>query len=215
MTQVKTLTHPVITEAAREQLLGPRRRQIGLFGGTFNPVHNGHLIMAEAVGTQLGLNQILFMPDNQPPHVDAKGAIAAKDRVAMLQLAIQGNPRFGLELTEIHRGGVSYTYDTMLGLKQLHPDTEYYFIIGADMVAYLPKWHRIADLVKLVTFVGVKRRGYMPTSPYPILWVDAPMIDISSTQLRERIRTDQSIRYLVPDAVRDYITKEGLYLDND
>ncbi|WP_125704596.1 nicotinate-nucleotide adenylyltransferase [Lacticaseibacillus daqingensis] len=212
-TQARTLTQPVITESISEQILGPRRKQVGLFGGTFNPVHNGHLIMAEAVGTALGLNQIRFMPDNQPPHVDAKEAIAAKHRVAMLELAIQDNPRFGLELTEIQRGGVSYTYDTMVGLKRLHPDTDYYFIIGADMVNYLPKWSRIDDLVKLVTFVGVKRRGYMPQSAYPILWVDAPMIDISSTQLRERIRTGASTRYLIPDAVRTYIEKEGLYLD--
>ncbi|WP_225047027.1 nicotinate-nucleotide adenylyltransferase [Lacticaseibacillus kribbianus] len=209
----QTLTQPVITEAESVQILGPRRKQVGLFGGTFNPVHNGHLIMAEAVGSQLGLNQVLFMPDNQPPHVDAKQAIDAADRVAMLQRAIAGNPRFGLELTEIRRGGVSYTIDTMRALKKLHPDTDYFFIIGADMVNYLPKWREVDALAKLVTFVGVRRRGFVPASPYPIVWVDAPVIEISSTDLRERIRTGASIRYLVPDGVREYIAEKGLYLD--
>nr|WP_276580116.1 nicotinate-nucleotide adenylyltransferase [Lacticaseibacillus parakribbianus] len=193
--------------------MGPRKKQVGLFGGTFNPVHNGHLIMASAVGTQLGLAKVLFMPDNQPPHVDAKQAIDAADRVAMLRLAIAGNPMFDLELTEIRRGGVSYTIDTMRVLKKLHPDTDYFFIIGADMVNYLPKWREIDALMKLVTFVGVRRRGYVPATPYPIVWVDAPVIEISSTALRERIRTGGDIRYLVPDAVRTYIREKGLYLD--
>ncbi|WP_461212927.1 nicotinate-nucleotide adenylyltransferase [Lacticaseibacillus sp. GG6-2] len=212
---VTTLTHPVITEEVSEAILGSRRKQIGLFGGTFNPIHNGHLIMAEAVGTQLGLRQVLFMPDNQPPHVDHKDAIDPKHRLAMLEAAIRDNPLFGIELCELQRGGISYSYDTMVGLKRLHPDTDYYFIIGADMVDYLPKWHRIDELVKLVTFVGVKRRGYTPQSPYPILWVDAPLIDISSTEIRERVATGQSIRYLVPEPVRAYIEKEGLYLGDN
>ncbi|WP_461226429.1 nicotinate-nucleotide adenylyltransferase [Lacticaseibacillus suihuaensis] len=213
MYSTQTLTQPVITAAESVQILGPRKKQVGLFGGTFNPVHNGHLIMAEAVGTQLGLAKVLFMPDNQPPHVDAKQAIDAADRVAMLRLAIAGNPMFDLELTEIRRGGVSYTIDTMRALKKLHPDTDYFFIIGADMVNYLPKWRDIDALMKLVTFVGVRRRGYVPATPYPIVWVDAPVIEISSTALRERIRTGGDIRYLVPDAVRTYIREKGLYLD--
>ncbi|MFD1484168.1 nicotinate-nucleotide adenylyltransferase [Lacticaseibacillus baoqingensis] len=211
--QTITLSHPVITEEVSEAILGPRRKQVGLFGGTFNPIHNGHLIMAEAVGTQLGLKQVCFMPDNQPPHVDHKAAIPAKHRLAMLEAAIHDNPLFGLELCELQRGGVSYSYDTLVALKKLHPDTDYYFIIGADMVNYLPKWYRIDDLVKLVTFVGVKRRGYAPQSPYPILWVDAPLIEISSTEIRQRVAAGQSIRYLVPEPVRAYIEKEGLYLD--
>ncbi|MCG4282034.1 nicotinate-nucleotide adenylyltransferase [Lacticaseibacillus saniviri] len=198
----------------REQILGlDRKKQVGIFGGTFNPVHNGHLIMAEQVGTQLGLEKVFFMPDNKPPHRDPKRAIEAKDRVEMLKRAIAGNPLFALELIEIRRGGVSYSYETMLALKKLHPDTDYYFIIGADMVNYLPKWSRIDELVKLVTFVGVKRPGYTPSSQYPVLWVDAPGIDISSTDIRHRVQTGQSLRYLVPDPVIDYIQQEGLYFD--
>lgn len=99
----------------------------------------------------------------------------------------------------------------MRALTHLHPDIDYFFIIGADMVAYLPKWHAIDELAKLVTFVGVKRRGYAPQSPYPIVWVDAPLVDISSTQIRQRLACGLSIRYLVPDAVRNYIEEKGLY----
>ena len=196
-----TLTQPVISVAMREQILGThRRKQVGLFGGTFNPIHNGHLIMAEAAGTELGLE-----------HVDTKTAISARHRVNMVQLAIADNPLFGLEGIEIRRGGISYTYQTMQELHRLHPDTDYYFIIGADMVDYLPKWAHIDELVKLVTFVGVKRRGYTPASRYPILWVDAPLIDISSTAVRDRVQAGRSLKYLVPDPVIDYIQKEGLY----
>lgn len=106
-----TLTQPVISVAMREQILGThRRKQVGLFGGTFNPIHNGHLIMAEAAGTELGLEKVYFMPDNMPPHVDTKTAISARHRVNMVQLAIADNPLFGLEGIEIRRGGISYTY---------------------------------------------------------------------------------------------------------
>lgn len=214
MSQVATLTRPVISVEMKEQILGiDHRKQVGLFGGTFNPIHNGHLIMAEQVGSQLGLEKVLFMPDNKPPHRDLKRAIAPEHRITMIQAAIQGNPLFGLELLEVKRGGVSYTYDTMVELKRKHPDTDYFFIIGADMVNYLPKWSRIDELIDLVTFVGVKRRGYEPASPYPILWVDSPLIEISSTDIRHRVATNQSLKYLVPDPVIDYIDKEGLYRD--
>ncbi len=213
-TRTVPLTQPVLSTELRTQILGQDvRRQVGLFGGTFNPIHTGHLVMADQVGHQLGLDKVCFMPDATPPHVDTKGAIDAKYRVEMLAAAIAGNPLFDLELCEIERGGVSYTYDTMVALKRQHPDTDYYFIIGADMVNYLPKWYRIDELVKLVQFVGVKRPGYTPKSAYPVLWVDAPMLEITSTAIRERIAAGESVRYLVPDAVAAYIKKEGLYRD--
>lgn len=187
------------------------RKRIGILGGTFNPIHNGHLIIAEQVRDQLGLDRVYFMPDANPPHVDQKFAIDAKDRVAMINLAITGNLGFAIEMTEILRGGVSYSYETMVELTRRHPENQYYFIIGGDMVSYLPKWHRIDDLVKLVSFVGVKRDGYTPASKYPIIWVDVPYIDISSTLIRSKIRQHQSIRYLVPDAVLKYIKEHQLY----
>ncbi|GAA3200286.1 nicotinate-nucleotide adenylyltransferase [Lentilactobacillus kefiri] len=186
-------------------------RRIGILGGTFNPIHNGHLIIAEQVLDQLGLDKVCFMPDANPPHVDRKFAIDAKDRVAMINGAIRDNPKFAIEMTEIMRGGVSYSYDTMKQLTQQHPENHYYFIIGGDMVNYLPKWYRIDDLVKLVSFVGVKRDGYTPASKYPVIWVDVPFIDISSSLIRSKIRQHQSIKYLVPSSVERYIKENHLY----
>ncbi|MBU7554745.1 nicotinate-nucleotide adenylyltransferase [Pediococcus ethanolidurans] len=186
-------------------------KRIGLLGGTFNPPHLGHLIMAEQVCTQLGLDRVDFMPDFIPPHVDEKTAIEAKHRVAMVKLAVEGNPNFGVELAEINRGGKSYSYDTLVALKRAHPENQYYFIIGADMVAYLPKWYRISDLAKLVQFVGVKRPGVKVHSNYPILWVDTPTIDLSSTLIRHKIAKHHSIRYLVPETVCTYIEEHKLY----
>lgn len=188
-----------------------QRQQVGIMGGTFNPPHLGHLIMAEQVGTQLGLDKVLFMPDATPPHVDTKKTLPAKHRVEMVKQAIADNPLFELSMAEIERGGVSYTYDTIVALKKQYPNTDFYFIIGGDMVDYLPTWHRIDDLVQLVQFVGIQRTGYSRQTPYPVLWVDAPLVDISSTQIRNKVQQGCSIRYLVPTKVADYIEEEGLY----
>lgn len=190
-----------------------KRHCIGIVGGTFNPVHLGHLVMADQVMCQLKLERVLFIPDAKPPHVDHKDTIAAKDRVAMLELAIANHPGFELDLLEIARGGKSYTYDTLVELKKRHPLNDYYLILGADMISYLKKWHRIDDLAKLVTFVGVKRPGYPTHSEYPVIWVDAPELAISSTKIRHLVKHGASIRYLVPDAVATYIHEKGLYHD--
>ena len=190
-----------------------RRKRIGLYGGTFNPVHHAHLLVADQVGKALGLDKVLMMPDMIPPHVDKKDAIAAKLRVKMLQLAIQGNPFLGIELAEIQRGGVSYTYDTICELKQQHPEVDYYFIIGGDMVDYLPKWFRIQDLLKIVNFVGGRRPGAANKSDYPVIWVDVPEIDFSSSDIRQRIHDGRSIKYMVPEKVEQYIKEHQLYID--
>jgi len=201
------------TQVATEMAATAKKRRIGILGGTFNPPHLGHLVIADQVATQLGLDRVLFMPDAEPPHVDRKLTISAADRVAMVKAAIKDNPRFDLELTEVERGGRSYSYDTMLQLTQAHPENQYYFIIGGDMVAYLPKWYRIDELVKLVQFVGVCRQGFTHASPYPVLWVDVPQIGISSTMIRDQVRRGQSIRYLVPTMVDLYIKEHLLYRD--
>lgn len=210
--QTSTVDVPKI-QVMSELMFGAPKKRVGLMGGTFNPVHNGHLIVADQVASQLGLDQVVFLPDNLPPHVDKKEAIAAKDRVKMVRMAIAGNEKFTLDTLEVDRGGVSYTYDTIKELKARHPDVDYYFIIGGDMVEYLPKWNRIDELVKMVKFVGVKRTGAKMNSKYPILWVDVPTIDISSTLIRNKIKQGCSIRYLVPDAVAEYLKEEGLYRD--
>ena len=118
------------------------------------------MVVADQVRQQLGLDQVLLMPEYEPPHVDKKETIDEKHRLKMLELAIEGIEGLGIETIELERKGISYTYDTMKLLTEQHPDTDYYFIIGADMVDYLPKWYRIDELVELVQFVGVQRPRY-------------------------------------------------------
>lgn len=205
----------VTLEAIQQVQVAPvqtrRRQRIGLYGGTFNPVHTAHLMVADQVGHALRLNRVDFLPDAVPPHVDKKTAIDATDRVAMLRLAIQDNPLFGLELAEIQRGGVSYTYETVKQLKEAHPENDYYFIIGGDMVDYLPKWYRINDLLKIVNFVAVRRPGAKNESQYPVIWVDVPEVQIASSDIRQRVAQGESIRYLVPTRVEQYIKEHDLY----
>ncbi|HRK99997.1 MAG TPA: nicotinate (nicotinamide) nucleotide adenylyltransferase, partial [Trichococcus flocculiformis] len=143
------------------------------------------------------------------------GGTSAAHRLAMCECFRPLFPELVLDTTEIARGGKSYTIDTMKLLTAMHPDTDYYFIIGGDMVEYLPKWKDIDALVQLVQFVGVSRPGYGRESVYPIIWVDAPLIDISSTEIRKMVKTGRSIRYLVKEDVKDYILEEGLYLEDE
>lgn len=205
------VTLDVLPKVQVSPLKSNRRKRVGLYGGTFNPVHNAHLLVADQVGHALKLNRVDFMPDDIPPHVDRKEAIDADDRVAMLKLAIQDNPMFGLELSEINRGGVSYTYDTIVALKKAHPEVDYYFIIGGDMVDYLPKWHRIDDLLKLVNFVAVRRKGAQNESQYPVIWVDVPEVQFSSTDIRQRLEAGLSVNYMLPKPVQEYIKEHDLY----
>lgn len=189
------------------------KKHVGIYGGTFNPVHNAHLLVADQVCNSLTLDKVVWMPDALPPHVDHKDTIDAKDRVAMLRRAIAGNPNFELSLLEVNRGGQSYTIDTIKELKKRHPDTDYYLIIGGDMVDYLPKWHQIDQLKRLVNFVGVRRPGAHNQSAYPVIWVDVPAVDFSSTDIRRRVKRGLSIRYMVPETVEDYIKEHHLYRD--
>ncbi|WP_049540968.1 nicotinate-nucleotide adenylyltransferase [Streptococcus sp. 959] len=188
-----------------------KRKQVGILGGNFNPVHNAHLIVADQVRQQLGLDQVLLMPEYQPPHVDKKETIPEHHRLKMLELAIEGIEGLAIETIELERKGISYTYDTMKILTEQHPDTDYYFIIGADMVDYLPKWYRIDELVDMVQFVGVQRPRYKSGTSYPVIWVDVPLMDISSSMVRDFIAQGRKPNFLLPQPVLDYIEKEGLY----
>lgn len=202
------------TQVLTEIEIGSRpKRRVGILGGTFSPPHIGHLIIADQVCHQLGLEKIYFMPSANPPHQDEKKAINVNHRLRMVELAIEDNVFFDIEKAEIERGGKSYTYDTITKLKEEHPDTEYYFIIGGDMVEYLPKWYRIEELAKLVEFVGVNRPGYPTISPYSIIWVDVPSMDISSTSLRKNLKMNCPVNYLIPEKTLNYICQEGLYQD--
>lgn len=187
------------------------RRQIGILGGNFNPVHNAHLVVADQVRQRLGLDQVLLMPEYEPPHVDKKETIDEKHRLKMLELAIDGVPGLGIETIELERKGISYTYDTMKLLIEKNPDVDYHFIIGADMVDYLPTWHRIDELVQMIQFVGVQRPKYKAGTSYPVIWVDVPLLDISSSFIRHRISEGCTPNFLLPKPVLNYINQEGLY----
>lgn len=155
------------------------KKHVGILAGSFNPIHLGHLIIAEQVYEQLNLDKILFIPDKIPPHRGISRYIpkvSVDDLINMVKWGIRKNPHFELDLTDIDLGGVSYTYETLRRLKELHPDTEYYFIVGYDMAQNLSKWSHIEDIVQMVHFVGVCRKGYERKSEYPILWVNTPEV---------------------------------------
>ncbi|MCL6456690.1 MAG: nicotinate-nucleotide adenylyltransferase [Gorillibacterium sp.] len=192
--------------------------RIGIMGGTFDPIHYGHLLAAERVGEEAGLDEVWFMPANVPPHKRGQLNTAASHRLRMVELAIGDNPHFRVANNEVEKGGTSYTVDTMSEIVAKHPSDEFSYIVGTDMIMYLPKWYRIDDLVRIVTFIGVGRPGYelklhelAPELQSRVKIVPMPLMEISSTHIRERCRNGQSIRYLLPDTVLDYIEVNRLY----
>jgi len=185
--------------------------KVGIIGGTFDPPHVGHLLIANDVRQKLSLDEIWFMPNHIPPHKQNKSVTPTPIRVEMMEAAVETNSSFRVETIELHREGPSYTYDTMLLLAKKYPDTRFYFIIGADMVEYLPKWHNIEKLLEIITFVGVKRPGYTFSSEYPVLEVETPQMDISSTLIRKRVQEGWTSQYLVPDKVKEIIEEKRLY----
>lgn len=186
-------------------------KKVGILGGTFNPPHIGHLIMANEVYHALQLDEVRFMPNAIAPHKKKEDESTNENRLQMVQLLIKPYKEFTVETIELERGGVSYTYDTMVALREREPDVKFYFIIGGDMIDTLHTWHHIDELVKIVQFVGIKRPGAKSESPYNIIMVEAPDIALSSTLIRERIATGGTLRFLLPPEVEAYIRKEGLY----
>lgn len=205
------LVTPFTKVALQPDLPEKKRKQVGILGGNFNPIHNAHLLVADQVRQQLSLDQVLLMPEFLPPHKDKKETIDQHHRLMMLELALNGKEGLGIERLELDRKGISYTYDSMKILTEANPDTDYYFIIGADMVEYLPKWHRIDELLELVQFVGVQRPKYKAGTSYPVIWVDVPLMDISSSMVRDFIATGREPNFLLPEMVWQYIKREGLY----
>lgn len=185
--------------------------KIGIFGGTFNPPHMGHLLLANEVYHQMKLDEIWFMPNSIPPHKQKDKIVSNEDRKEMVQLLIKDIPYFKLETIEIDQETVSYTADTMRLLTSKYPDNQFYFIIGGDMVEYLPKFKDIEILAKMVEFIGVTRNGYSLTSPYPIHTVSMPIIDLSSTIIRNRRKKNQPITFMVPKEIENFIQKRHLY----
>ncbi len=193
----------------------------GVFGGTFDPPHMGHLVLAEAARSELGLSEVVFMPAGQPPHKTG-GVTAAHHRVEMVRHAIAPNGRFALSMQEAQRQGPNYTVDTMRRLREAWGDTvEIFFIMGLDSLINLPLWREPAELLGLVRLAVVARPGYhidmvsleraLPGASDRVLFVPAPLIGISSTAIRQRASAGDSIRYLVPRRVETYIYEHGLY----
>lgn len=186
--------------------------KIGLLGGTFNPVHFGHLILAEEAREKLGLGKVVFVPAYLPPHKLNSEIITSFERLRMVRLAIKGNKFFSVSDIEIKRKGRSYTIDTIREFSRLHPKDELYFIIGSDLLTYLEEWKDLPEIVSMVRFVVATRPGY-PLEKIPSYITTLPIraIDISGFEIRQRVKEGRSYRYLVPENVFDYLNKKGLY----
>ena len=202
------------------------KRKIGVLGGTFDPIHLGHLIMAEDIREKLGLGEVLFIPAGRPwlKLKEEKPISAADHRLAMVRLAVASNPHFKVSTMEIDRPGLSYSIDTILELKaKPGAGAEIYFIVGPDALAEFPKWKEPAQLMEICQVVGIGRPKHtqvdlrklersVPGASQRIVLVDVPQIEISSTDIRRRVAQGLSIRYLVPEAVEKYIAEHRLYV---
>jgi nicotinate-nucleotide adenylyltransferase len=195
--------------------------RIGIFGGTFDPIHYGHLVAAEEAHAILGLDRVFVVPAGQPPHKTDRPITAAEHRVAMVQLAIASNPHFVLSRVDLDRPGPHYSVDMVALLRRdLHPD-ELFLIVGMDSLMELPAWHEAERLLDLCFVVGVNRPGYtydlaplesaVPGISSHIRVMEAPQLEISSHELQDRLRRGLPIRYQVPDAVERYICEHKLY----
>jgi len=178
-------------------------------GGTFDPIHNGHLILARDAREALDFHKIIFVPNHISPHKLSTSAAPAPLRAAMVRAAIEGEHGFELDEVEILRGGPSYTIDTILHLRALYPDAELFYLIGEDNLAEFHTWRRVDELQLLVQLVVMARAADGP--PHPFITLRQRRIDISATEVRQRVAKGLSIRYLVPAKVRDIIEKNQLY----
>jgi len=201
------------------------RENLGIFGGSFDPPHLGHLGIAEEARARFHLDRVIFVPAGQPPHKRSGTAAGRFERFEMVRLAVAGNPHFETSDIEMRRHGPSYTIDTLGAFRKLYPRARIFFIAGADSLVELPKWHRARELVRRFDFLIVKRPGSKPAyravlekafGKRQALKLEAHFIhagpyNISATEIRNRIAAGESIRYLVPQAVERYILKKGLY----
>ena len=203
--------------------------RLGIFGGTFDPVHLGHLLLAEACLEQCVLDEVWFVPASLPPHKQQHTLTPGSQRVEMLQLAVSGHRQLAVSTIELDRGGVSYTWETLGAIHDAHPDRELFFLMGADSLHDLPHWREPKRICELALPVTVRRAGsteidFTPlasiTTPQRIAeirrsQVEMPLIELSSTDLRTRIATGQSVRFRLPRAVEKYIETQGLYLASE
>lgn len=183
-------------------------KKIGVYGGTFDPVHHAHLILARDALEQLGFDEIIFVPAAISPLKKSAPVASGEVRLAMLRAAIQDEPQFAVNDCELRRPPPSYTIETVEEIRRNNPDASIYCMIGEDNVGSLTQWHRFADLEKLVEFVVLDRSGKSPRHSYPVI---DRKIDISATEIRTRVASGRSIRYFVPPAVEEIIAREKLY----
>lgn len=190
-----------------------QRRRLGVMGGTFDPIHNGHLVAASEVASALDLDEVIFVPTGQPAQKTV--VTKAEHRYLMSVIATAANPRFSVSRVDIDRPGVTYTVDTLTDLKAQYPDHDLYFISGADAIAQILAWKEISRVWSLAKFVAVTRPGHrmeLPEAPDGSITVlEVPALSISSTDCRQRVAGGKPIWYLVPDGVVQYIGKHGLY----
>jgi nicotinate-nucleotide adenylyltransferase len=191
-------------------------RRIGVMGGTFDPIHHGHLSAANEVRHRYALDEVVFVPTGQPWQKEHRAVSAAEDRYLMTVIATASNPRFSVSRVEVDRPGPTYTVETLRTLRGEHKDAELFFITGADALAQILTWRDADDLFDLAHFVGVSRPGYAPVDVggFPdgtVTLLEVPALAISSSDLRARVADGQPVHYLAPDGVVQYIRKRNLY----
>jgi nicotinate-nucleotide adenylyltransferase len=196
-----------------------QRRRIGIMGGTFDPVHHGHLVAASEVASRFMLDEVVFVPTGEPWQKTDRAVSAAEDRYLMTVIATASNPRFSVSRVDIDRKGPTYTIDTLNEIHDAHPDSQLFFITGADALEHILSWHNVEELFEYAHFIGVTRPGYRLNGEHlprgSVTLVEVPAMAISSTGCRDRVASGEPVWYLVPDGVVQYITKRGLYQSSD
>jgi nicotinate-nucleotide adenylyltransferase len=197
----------------------PGKRRLGVMGGTFDPIHHGHLVAASEVQSYFKLDQVIFVPTGQPWQKSDREVSAAEDRYLMTVIATASNPRFSVSRVDIDRPGPTYTIDTLRDLHELHPNSELFFITGADALAQILTWRDVEETFELAQFVGCTRPGTenltLPLDQLPadrVTLLEVPALAISSTECRHRVANGEPTWYLVPDGIVQYIAKRGLYV---
>jgi nicotinate-nucleotide adenylyltransferase len=192
------------------------RRRIGIMGGTFDPIHHGHLVAASEVADRFELDEVVFVPTGEPWQKDGESVSAAEDRYLMTVIATASNPRFAVSRVDVDRDGPTYTVDTLRDMREVYgDDADLFFITGADALERILSWKDADQMFKLAHFVGVTRPGFTLSDDHlpedTVSLVDVPAMAISSTACRRRVRAGHPVWYLVPDGVVQYIAKRHLY----